>query len=51
MFYERIRYERLRNDQDNWQSQKKLTQLSALNPMQAEKIISNQEALEKLASK
>ena len=47
--HERIRYERLRNDQDNWQSQKKLTPIPiALNPMQAEKIISNQEALEKI---
>ena len=47
--HERIRYERLRNDQDNWQSQKKLTPIPlALNPMQAEKIISNQDALEKI---
>ena len=44
--HERIRYERLRNDDDNWASQRKLTPIPiALNPAQAEKVISNQDSL------
>ena len=44
--HERIRYERLRNDDENWASQKKLTPIPiALNPAQAERVISNQGSL------